>query len=47
MNNVIELRSKEQRHDEAANWIAKIDKALAAKEVRALQRWMKADPANE
>jgi len=47
MNNVIELRSQEQRHDEAANWIAKLDKGLAAKEVRALQRWMKADPANE
>ena len=40
MNNVIELRSQEQRHDEAANWIAKLDKGLAANEVRALQHWM-------
>lgn len=47
MSNVYELSPRERRHDEASQWIARLDRKLDPEEEAALQQWMAADPENE
>ena len=45
MSNVININAQDERYDEAANWIARMDRGLSADEKKRLQEWL-ADDGN-
>lgn len=47
MSNVIKLPSKEQRYDQASEWIARLDRQLSSEEKLALQAWIAEHPDNQ
>ena len=47
MSNVYELHGKDQRLNEASDWLASLDRGLSGEEIDALRHWMALDPENQ
>ncbi|MEO1247327.1 MAG: FecR domain-containing protein [Pseudomonadota bacterium] len=47
MSKVRSIRSREQRLEEASDWIARLDRTLTEDEEKRLEEWLRADPRNE
>lgn len=46
MSNIYEISKRDERVDEAGNWLAMLDRGLTEQEQTALQKWLVADPEN-
>ena len=46
MSNVHSMPSNQDRHDQASDWIVKMDRGLSSDEKIALQEWMQDSPEN-
>ena len=47
MSNVIPMQNDQDRRQQAAEWIAKMDRDLSSSELEQLRAWIRADQRNE